>query len=173
MTEMTTQLECLGEALQAAWRADHARGRRTRLRRPRRLALVLALTVTVLGAGAAIAAGVLKTVAEEQQGIVQGHQLFAGSQPSCESLTATSFRCTLEKPPTGMTFYDQEGRLILDRFLGVTTPTVNSTRHVDGACVSTSSGGLEWNCFLGQEAVTRGLLNQQLLGTYQPDTPTG
>lgn len=173
MTEATTQLERVGDALQTAWRADHLRGQRTRLRRPRRLALVLALTATVVGAGAAIAAGVLKTVAEEQQGIVQGHQLFEGNQPNCESLTATSFRCTLAKPPTGMTFYDKDGRVLLDRFLGVTTLTVDSTGHVDGACVSISSGGREWNCFLGQDAVTRGLLSPQLLGTYQPDTPTG
>lgn len=40
-----------------------------------------------------------------------------------------------------MTFYDKDGQLLLDRFLGVTTLTVDSARNVDGACVSTSSHG--------------------------------
>jgi len=173
MTDVTIQLEHVGDALQTAWREDHLRRHQTLIRRPRRRILAFALAAAVVSAGAAVAAGVLKATADEQQGIVDGHQLFEGSQPQCESLAASSFRCILAKPPTGMTFYDEDGRLLLDRFLGVTTLTVNSARNVDGACVSVSSDGRRWNCFLGQEAITRGLLAPQLLGTNQPEPPTG
>jgi hypothetical protein len=173
MIDINAQLEHVGDALQNAWREDHARHRATlRVRRPRRLVLTLALVAAIVGGGAAIAAEVLKSAAQEQQGIVEGYQLFEGSSPTCTPLTATSFRCTLGKPPTGMTFYDEQGRPVLDRFLGLKAETVDSTRHVDGACVSIANDGRLWQCYLGQEAVDRGILNQQLLGRYEPQRPT-
>lgn len=185
MTDVSAQLDQLGDALQRAWREDHLkRRRRLFLRRPRRLVVVLALVATATVGGAAIAAGVLKSPADEQRGIIAGHQLFADSEPTCDSISPASFRCTLERPPTGMTFYrdDPEGSTVyrgkrytpaLDMFLGVTTQTVDSTRHVDGACVSISANGRVWNCFVGKEAVEQGLISPELLGAYQPRTPTG
>jgi hypothetical protein len=173
MTDLTVQLDHVGNALQRAWRLDHARGGRlVRFPRPRRFLLVLALFAAIVGGGAAIAADVLKSTRDEQLGMIEGYQLFAGSRPSCESLTSTSFRCTLEEPPTGMTFYDESGHKLLDRFLGLKAETVDSTRHVDGACVSIRADGRAWNCFLGDDAVERGLLRAEMLGRYQPETPT-
>ncbi len=173
MTDMTEQLDHVGNALQRAWRLDHSRsGRLFRLRRQRRLLLVLAIFAAVVGGGAAIAAGVLKSTEDEQQGMIEGYQLFDGSRPSCESLTSTSFRCTLKESPTGMTFYDQNGHQLLDRFLGLKAETVDSTRHIDGACISIRIDGRAWDCFLGDDAVKHGLLGAQRLGVYQPETPT-
>lgn len=174
MTEIAEQLDQLGNALQRAWREDQLRHRgRTVLKRPRRLVVGLLLAAAVVGGGGAIAATVLKSAADEQQGIVAGHLLFAGSQPKCETLTASSFRCTFEKPPLGMTFHDQSGRLLLDRFLGIKTETVDSTHHVDGGCVSISADGRTWNCFLGQSAVDQDIIDPGFLGAYLPDPATG
>jgi hypothetical protein len=173
MIELTEQLDHVGDVLQTAWRRDHARsGRFVRLRRPRRLLLVLALFAAIVGGGAAVAADVLKSTEDEQQGMIEGYQLFDGSRPSCESLTSTSFRCTLEQPPIGMTFYDEHGHQLLDRFLGLKAETVDSTRHVDGACVSIRPDGRAWNCFVGDDAVKHGVLRAERLGIYQPETPT-
>jgi hypothetical protein len=173
MTEMTEQLDHVGDVLHRAWRRDHARsGRLVRFRRPRRFLLVLTLFAAIVGGGAAIAAGVLKSTGDEQQGMIEGYQLFDGSRPTCEPLTPTSFRCTLEEPPTGMTFYDQNGHRLLDRFLGLTAETVDATNHVDGACVSIRTDGRAWNCFLGDEAVKRGLIRAEMLGVYRPEPST-
>lgn len=186
MTEVAEQLDRVGDALQRAWRQDHLRHQRHRLSRgPRRLAVVLALVAVLVGGGAAIAAGVLlKTAADEEQGMIRGHQLFAGSAPSCKPLSATSFRCTLDRPPTGMTFYaeDPKGSTVydgkrytpvFDKFLGIKRATVDSTRHVDGGCISISANGRTWNCFLGQSAVDHEIIGPALIGTYTPEPPTG
>jgi hypothetical protein len=173
MIELTEQLDHVGDVLQSGWRRDHARsGRFVRLRRPRRLLLVLALFAAIVGGGAAVAADVLKSTEDEQQGMIEGYQLFDGSRPTCKPLTSTSFRCTLEEPPTGMTFYDEHGHKLLDRFLGLTAETVDSTSHVDGACVSIRIDGRAWNCFLGDEAVERGLIRAEMLGVYRPEPAT-
>ncbi|MBA3366689.1 MAG: hypothetical protein H0U03_13065 [Actinobacteria bacterium] len=126
----------------------------------------------------------LKSAADEEQGIVGGHQLFAGSEPTCKPVSATSFRCTLDRPPTGMTFYteDRKGSTVydgkrftpvFDKLLGVKVETVDSTRHVDGGCVSISADGRTWNCFLGQSAVDHDIIGPALLGAYLPEPATG
>ena len=173
MTDIAEQLDQVGNALQRAWREDHSSHPRRAVRRPRRLVLGIVIAAVVVGGGAAIAATALKSAADEQQGILDGHLLFTGSQPTCEALTASSFRCTLEEPPTGMTFHDQSGRPLLDRFLGVTTETVDSTHHVDGGCVSISADGRVWNCYLGQSAVEHDIIGPGFLGAYLPEPATG
>ena len=172
MSDTTTELTLLGNALEHAWRLDHRRAKKGRSRRSR-LLIVVALLALVLGGGAALATTLLKTASEEETGMVGGYQLFAGSQPRCQARTATSFHCVLAKSPTGMTFYDADGRQIFDVFLGVKAETVDSHRRVDGACVSVTADGRAWNCYLGQEAVERGVLNPGRLGTYLAEPPTG
>jgi hypothetical protein len=176
-------LERTGDALQQAWHADLRRSRMSRLKGHRRLVLAVALTAAVLGAGAAIAAGVIKTAADEERGILAGHTLFEGSDPTCTAVTDVSFRCTLEKPPTGMAVYtNTPGKTtytpgtstrVYDMFLGAKMQTVDSTLHIDGGCVATSADGRSWDCYLGQEAVRRGIIGPDLLGTYQPEPASG
>ena len=172
MTEISERLHRVGDELQRAWNADHRRRPSTSLWRRRRPALVVALLLAVLSGGVALAAAVLKSPAEAEQGILDGHLLFAGAQPQCEALTATSFRCTLEEPPTGMTFH-REGAQVFDEFLGMKIETVDSTRHVDGGCVSVSADGRSWNCFLGQGAIDHDIIDAGFLGTYLPEPATG
>jgi hypothetical protein len=185
MTDVSVELDQIGDALQRAWREDHLRrAGRARLRPPRRIMLALAVLAVAIGGGAAIAAGVLKSTSDEEQGILGGHRLFAGSEPECRALSATAFRCTLDRPPTGMSFYRQDpnGATVYrgkryspasDMFLGVKVPTVDSTSHVDGGCVSISADGRIWNCFLGQSAVDHGVIGAGYLGDYSPEPPTG
>src|SRR4051812_49125500 len=149
MTEINQELQLVGDALQRAWRRDHAQ---TRGVRRRRFVFALILCTLVLGAGAAIANSVLKTEAEEQAGLLGGHHLFDGSHPTCVKLTGTSFHCTLQERPTGMTFSNQQGEPVQDVYLGFKTPTVDVTKHVDGGCVAVQADGRAWDCYLGQEA---------------------
>jgi hypothetical protein len=172
MTEITNELDLLGDRLQRAWRADH-RKRAATTRRRRRITIILAAVVLLLAAGAAIASSVLKSSRAEEQGLLKGHLLFKGTQPSCEQLTPTSFLCSLDKPPTGMTFYAQDGKRLTDAFLGVKTATVDENRHVDGGCVATSADGRRWHCYLGEEAVRQDIISADFLGAYLPETPTG
>jgi hypothetical protein len=171
MTEMATELRRLGDSLQSAWEADH----RKRVRRQpwRRFAIVVALVVLFIAVGAAIASTVLKSNTEEEQGLLGGHLLFKGTHPSCQALTATSFICHLETVPTEMSFYGADGKRLNDAYLGVKAATVDAHHHVDGGCVSTAADGRTWRCYLGQEAVTHGIVGADYLGDYLPDPPTG
>lgn len=184
MTEISERLLRVGDELQRAWNADHRLRPSTSLWRRRRPALVVALLLVALSGGVALAAAVLKSPAEAEQGILDGHQLFAGAQPQCEALTAMSFRCTLAEVPTGMTFYRQDpagstvvdGKTyspVFDKFLGVKVATLDSTKHVDGGCISISADGRIWNCFLGQSAIDHGIIGPSILGDYMPRPPTG
>jgi hypothetical protein len=184
MSNPSQHLEQAGDALQRAWRNDLERPRMTSTPKGhRRLALALAVAAAVLGGGAAIAAGVLKTTADEERGILDGHTLFEGSDPDCKALTSVSFRCTLEKPPTGMAFYENPpgqtksdpdtSTRVYDKFLGAKMQTVDSTLHIDGGCISISADGRTWDCYLGQEAVRRDIIGPDLLGAYQPEPAAG
>jgi hypothetical protein len=88
------------------------------------------------------------------------------------AVSRTSFHCTLATAPTGEAFYNQDGSRAHDVFLGMTAETVDEHKRVDGACVSISADGRSWNCYLGDAAVTRGLLSRDYLGTYLPEPPT-
>lgn len=138
--------------------------------------VIAAALVSAVAGGAAIASAVLKTEAQEERGILDGHLLFSDSKPTCEQRVPDFFRCTVEKPPTGMTFYDEiDGNLrpVYNKFLGVKVQTLDATKHIDGGCVSISADGSTWNCYLGQSAVDHGIISADLLGRYQPEPAAG
>ena len=172
MNETAHELKSLGDSLQRAWRADHGRRRGARSRRTR-LAIVFGLIAVLVAAGAAVGSRVLKTTEEEQQGLLGGHLLFKGTDPTCRQLTAASYSCVLARPPTAMTFYDDKGDRLTDVFLGVKTATVDTDKRVDGGCVSTSADGTRWDCYLGEEAVRHQIVSRDFLGKYLPEPPTG
>jgi hypothetical protein len=183
MTTLTQELEQVGDALVQACRRDLQTSPKSALKRHRRLVLGLAIAATVIGAGAAIGAGALKTIAEEERGLLDGHALFQGSDPTCAALTAVSFRCTLEKPPTGMAIYESPpgqskyepdtSTRLFDKFLGAKMQTVDATLHIDGGCISRRADGRTWDCYLGEEAVRRDIIGPDLLGAYQPEPARG
>jgi hypothetical protein len=173
-------LERLGAELDAAWK------RRYGTRRRRRLVVAIAVLAALVVGGAAVAAGVFKSTAEEEQGLLDGHTLFSGSKPTCVSRSATVFRCTLEKPPTGMAFYEvdpnaanpkkptpSEMKRVYDQFLGVKVETVNADKRIDGGCVSISADGRTWDCYLGRSAVEHEIIGPDLLGQYLPQPAAG
>ncbi len=172
MNDPTHDLQVLGDALQRSWRADHV----TRLperSRGRRLVVILAAAAVLVAAGTAIASSLLKSASDEQQGLLNGYALFKETHPTCQRLDDSSFTCILDKPPTEITFYGPDGRLLPNAYLGVKAETVNSSRHVDGGCVATSADGRAWHCYLGEEAVRQGIIGHDFLGTYLPQPPTG
>jgi hypothetical protein len=171
MNDTATDLRLLGDSLQSAWRADHQR--RARRQPRRRLAIVAALVILLIAVGAAIASSVLKSDSAEEQGLLGGHLLFKGTHPTCTSLTPTSFVCHLETAPTEMAFYGPDGKRLTDAWLGVKAGTVDATHHVDGGCVATTADGRTWQCYLGEEAVQRGIIGPDYLGDYLPEPPTG
>lgn len=173
MTEITDPLELVGDALQRAWRRDHLnRQQRSTASRRRPFVVASVFSALVLGGGAAIASSLLKSPADEQTSMIEGYRLFEGSQPTCESLSPSSFHCTLKTPPTGETFYYQDGTQALDLFLGIKAETVDKNRRVDGGCVSVSADGRSWDCYLGEAAVAHGIISRTFLGTYLPEPPT-
>lgn len=169
--EIAQRLELAGDALQRAWKQDSQR-RRPKLAGRRRIAILLAVAAAALCTGAAIASSLLKSPANEEIGMLEGYRLFEGSQPTCVSTTETSFHCTLAEPPTGMRLFDEHGNQLFDRFLDVKAETVDADRRVDGACVSVAADGRSWDCYLGDEAVSHGLISRSLLGTYLAEPST-
>jgi hypothetical protein len=171
MSEATNELQALGDSLQHAWRVDFRK--RVRRRPRRRLAIIVALAILLLAVGAAIASGLLKSAAEEEQGLLGGHLLFKGTHPTCTELSSNSFVCSLRSPPTEMTFYGPNGKLDRYAYLGVKRATVDSGHRVDGGCVATTADGRTWHCYLGEEAVRRDIVSADFLGAYLPEPPTG
>jgi hypothetical protein len=172
MNETTHDLQVVGDALQRSWHADHARRVTGKRSRGRRLGIILVAAAVLVAAGTAIGSSLLKSANDEQQGMLNGYALFKGTHPSCQRLQDSSFTCRLDKPPTEISFYGPDGERLPNAYLGVKAETVNSSRHVDGGCVSTSADGRAWHCYLGEEAVRQGILGPDYLGTYLPEPPT-
>jgi len=173
MQQLPNHLEQLGRDLDQAWQRRYLSTPRPLAWRPRRLTIALALGAALVAVGAAIASGLLKTSAEEEAGLLGGHLLFQGSNPTCVQRGPDFFRCTLSAPPTGMEIFDEHGRRVYDQFAAFKVPTVDTTKHVDGGCVALSDDGRIWDCYLGQSAVDHGIIGPQLLGAYEPVPPTG
>ena len=169
MSDPTDRLALAGDALVHAWRNDLAgRVDRKRLRRPRTVVLAIAAILAISGGVAFAASTLLKSPQDEQTGMVEAETLFQGSSPVCVSVSADAFHCTLDRSPTGETFYSQDGTQLLNVFLGMKQMTVDSTNHIDGGCISDSADGLSWQCYLGAAAVSHDVVNEGLLGMLSP-----
>src|SRR5437870_1510318 len=105
MSDPTDRLALAGDALVRAWRNDLA-DRVGRKRRPRTVVLAAAAAILAVSGGVAFAAStLLKSPKGEQTGMVEASTLFRGSNPVCVSASADAFHCTLDRHPTGETFY--------------------------------------------------------------------
>jgi hypothetical protein len=174
MADPNDRLALAGDALVRAWRNDlYRRGQHRYLGRPRTLLLAVAAILAVSGGVAFAANTLLKSPQDEQFGVVEANTLFQGSNPVCVSVSPDAFHCTLDRPPTEETFYSPDGKRLLNVFLGIKRATVDSTHHIDGGCVSDSANGLSWQCYLGSEAVSRGIIGERLLGQLAPGPIAG
>jgi hypothetical protein len=91
-------------------------------------------------------------------GMPAGAAIFAQSDPTCALETdGKTYRCTLTNVPAPET----------SSFLGARELLVIAG-SVSGGCIGLDHHGITWNCFLGQEAVDRKIIDKGLLGQPAP-----
>src|SRR4051794_14000399 len=124
MTQLSSRLNELGDALEQAAAADLAASNSTRVRRlrpRRRVLLVAAALAAVLSGGGAIAATLLSSN-DVSRSIVAGGFIFQGTHPACTVVTeGVEYNCTLDKPPAPE----------ITDFKGTVYQTVDATQHVN------------------------------------------
>jgi hypothetical protein len=157
MSQLTPELEQLGVALEQA--AAHDLARRRPARRRRRLLLAVAAAIAL--PGAALGAEQLLNTDDVANSMPAGAGIFGGRHPTCTVVKPNvEYHCVLDRPPV------QEGQ----DFKGTVEETVDSTHHVNGGCRGLTSDGIEWECYIGQEAVRQQIISQGFLGERQ-DAP--
>ena len=175
-THIPDRLAQLGEALDRAARADLARqyGRHERrVRRPRRLPrtrrLVVAIAATaVLVPAAAVAATQLLSTGQVAASLPQGTLALMGTDPTCTTVTANvEYHCVLAQAPT------ENGGPAAGDWNATVEPTVDASKHVNGGCRSQNGAGTEWECYIGQAAVTQKIIGAKFLGQYSPTPGVG
>jgi hypothetical protein len=166
MTNLEVELAQLGDALEAAVARKLERpASRWRSSRRRTVALVAAAALLLGAAGAGIGASLLKSPAEESQGLLGANATFAGTHPQCVAVAPQHFRCTIDQTPTGL--------VIQGSWVGAKMASVNAERRVDGGCVAVSADGRAWDCYLGDLAIKRGVVDPTFLGQYVQEPAHG
>jgi hypothetical protein len=56
---------------------------------------------------------------------------------------------------------------------GTVEPTVDATGHVNGGCRAENSAGTDWDCYIGEAAVTQKIIGQHFLGQYSAGPGVG
>ena len=88
----------------------------------------------------------------------------AGTEPTCTVVRQdVEFHCVLARPPAPE----------VSDWKGTVEPTVDATKHVNGGCRSLTSDGLEWQCYIGEEAVAQQIVGENFLGEYAPSPGVG
>ena len=159
MTELSSRLAQLGDALEAAAETDLAGARRPR----RRLALT-AIAAAILIPGAAFAADQLISNNDVAASMPAGTLSLAGTEATCTTVKAdVEYHCVLAKAPAPE----------VTDWKGTVEPTVDATKHVNGGCRSLTSTGTEWQCYIGQAAVDRKIIGPRFLGEFAPSPGVG
>jgi hypothetical protein len=149
------ELTALGNALEAAARADLAPRRQIR----RRLA-VGAVALAVLIPGAAIAAERLLTNEEVAQSMPAGALILAGTAPTCTAVKENvEYHCVLAHAPVG----GQAAGAVK----GTVYQTVDKNQRVNGGCRALNDDTTEWECYIGQAAVDQKIISQGFLGQIE------
>ncbi len=165
MTDQTSELNRLGDALEEASGAD-LRSQATTPRRRRvstRVAAVAAVLAVVIP-GVAIAASQLIGTEEVAESLPAGTLALAGTNPTCTVVVQdVEYLCTLEHAPAPE----------VSDWKGTVEPTVDSTRHVNGGCRALTSDGREWRCYIGQAAIEQQIIGPGFLGEYAPSPGVG
>ena len=98
------------------------------------------------------------TPAQVSAGMPASAAILAQTDPTCvRGANANVFRCTLSRPPAP----EQTS------FLG-TAEWLAIQAWIVGGCVSLNRDGMSWDCYIGQEAVDRGIIGPALLGQFAP-----
>lgn len=170
----TPELERLGDDLERAAAGDLA-SRRRRASRVR-IAGLAVVALTILATGTAMAAG-LFTPKQVAAGMPAGAVIFGNTDPSCRlDADGITYGCTLDVAPQAD---DGPAQAIPGKpagpadprdYLGTKEP-IGVDGVVAGGCIGRSSDGLRWDCYIGVEAVTRGIIGADFLG--EPMTGPG
>ena len=145
-------LQTLGDELEHAIRRD--------LRARRRMSRILAVAVValVMGAGAALGSRLL-SAHEIEAGMPARSALFGGTHPTCTLRPdGVTYTCTLASLPTEETSDDWTNA----------KEVLTVDEHIAGGCIGRDPEGRHWDCYLGEEAVRRQILDRDLLGAYAP-----
>jgi len=162
VNDMTPELAGLGDALERATAADLARSAPKRRGRKRLAVAAVALVIAV--PGIAYAAGQLISNDEVAASMPAGTLALAGTEPTCTVVRQdVEFHCVLARPPAPE----------VSDWKGTVEPTVDATKHVNGGCRSLTSDGLEWQCYIGEEAVAQQIVGENFLGEYAPSPGVG
>jgi hypothetical protein len=163
MNDVSTRLERLGGALEAAAAAD-LDGRRRFVRRPSRRLAIVAVALAILVPSAAFAAVHLISNDQVAASMPAGALVLAGTHPKCTTVRdGVEYHCLLSSAP---------GTEISD-YLGTVYQTVDATQHVNGGCRSRNSAGTEWECYIGQAAVDQQIIGQDFLGQVETTPGVG
>lgn len=158
MTNISPDLNRLGDALEEVAAADLARSATRHTRRRKFLLVAAALAVAI--PGLAFAATQLVSEEEVARSLPAGTRMLIGTDPTCTVVKpGVEYHCTLGKPIAQPETAD---------LLGTVEPTVDETKHVNGGCRSLRSDGREWRCYLGQAAVEQKIVSADFLGEYMP-----
>jgi len=152
---MTTHadLQALGDLLERAASRDLRRHRRRLVQ-----AAAIAVAAGAIGVGAAIGAGAFST-SQVESGMPAGSWLFGDTHPTCAlKPDGVTYACTLAHAPTWEYSADWANA----------KESVTIDKHIAGGCVGLDRAGLHWNCYLGEEAVKRGIIDKDFLGEYAP-----
>lgn len=163
MNSLTTDSQALAEIGVELGHAIHRDINTKRLRRYRKLMLVALVSGVLLAVGGVALSATLganPTPTQEQQGLLDGHAVFNGTNPTCVQTGNEAFHCTLQRAPNPP--------FIEGSYRGAIVQTVDVNKRVNGACIAVSDDGMAWDCYLGQVAVTHGIADSSLFGTYQP-----
>lgn len=159
MSDLTPELQRLGDALERAAARDLASERAAVRPRPRwrtGRVVVIALAAVAVASGVAFAASrMLVDESTVAASLPAGTFALAGTEPSCTTVReGVEYRCTLARPPAPE----------VSDWTGTVEPTVDATSHVNGGCRSLNAAGTEWSCYLGREAVTQRIIGAGFLG---------
>ena len=123
------------------------------------MALAVA-ALTLIGAGTAVATGVFSP-RQVAAGLPAGAMIFGGTHPTCAlDADGVTYHCTLASAPAPET----------PDFLG-SKQLIAIDKKIAGGCIGRDSAGMNWDCYVGLEAVKQDILVQDLLG--QPElTPS-
>jgi hypothetical protein len=188
---LSPELAELGDALHSAVTADLARTQsaagaglavgdarprsRSRLRavarsatRTRRRIAVTVAVLVVAVPGAAVAANALLSPSQVAGGLAQGTLALLGTHTSCTTVQAgVEYHCVLQSAPS------DQGGPAANQWLNTVEPSVGADKHVNGGCRAQNQAGTDWECYLGQAAVTQKIIGQGFLGAYSPSPGVG
>jgi hypothetical protein len=159
MTDLSTRLAEVGDAIEAAATADLAAARR-----PRRRLAVIALAATIVIPGVAFAADRLISNHDVAKSLPAGVLELAGMKPSCTTVVQNvEYHCLLDREPS------HESGVVK----GSVYETVDATQHVNGGCRALNDAATEWQCYIGQAAVDQKIISQDFLGETQTTPGVG